>query len=177
MLPQVFSEALGGTVHPETSIASTTQMFDIQSETWATGLLEDLGLPTDLLGDLRDPGAVVGELDDEYAASLSGRPDVVLTTTHDTASAVAGIPFEEPPRTFLSTGPGSVGPGRHNAVSYFDLDQKSTVFGRPSPAVGPDGSGSGPPLSRVEGPDYRTVYPPSMMTRSPVTYSEASEAR
>lgn len=104
MLPQVLSHAMGGTVHPDKSIASTTQMFDIESGTWATDLLDELDLRTDLLPELEEPGTTVGRLDPSFAPALDSRPDILLTTTHDTACAVAATPFGAEDRTFLSTG-------------------------------------------------------------------------
>jgi rhamnulokinase len=104
MLPQVLTHAMGGAVNPDKSIASTSQMFDIESETWATELLDELGLRTDLLPDLEEPGTTVGTLDPSFAPALDSRPDILLTTTHDTACAVAATPFGDDDRTFLSTG-------------------------------------------------------------------------
>ena len=104
MLPQVLTHAMGGGVNPDKSIASTTQMFDIDSETWATDLLHRLDLRTDLLPDLEEPGATVGTLDASFAPDLDSRPDILLTATHDTACAVAATPFGADDRTFLSTG-------------------------------------------------------------------------
>lgn len=104
MLPQVLTHAMGGGVNPDKSIASTTQMFDIESETWATDLLERLDLRTDLLPDLEEPGTKVGTLDESFAPGLDSRPDILLTATHDTACAVAATPFGAGDRTFLSTG-------------------------------------------------------------------------
>jgi rhamnulokinase len=104
MLPQIFTHAMGGTVNPDKSIASTSQMFDIESETWATDLLDELGLRADLLPELKEPGTTVGTLDESFAPSLDSRPDILLTTTHDTACAVAATPFDVDERTFLCTG-------------------------------------------------------------------------
>lgn len=104
MLPQVLTHAMGGGVNPDKSIASTTQMFDVGSETWATDLLKTLDLHTDLLPDLEEPGTKVGTLDESFAPDLDSRPDILLTATHDTACAVAAMPFSAGDRTFLSTG-------------------------------------------------------------------------
>jgi rhamnulokinase len=104
MLPQVLTHAMGGSVDPDKSIASTTQMFDIESETWTMDLLEALDLRADLLPELEEPGTTVGTLDESFAPGLDSRPDILLTATHDTACAVAATPFGAGDRTFLSTG-------------------------------------------------------------------------
>jgi rhamnulokinase len=102
-LPQLVSERLGGTVEPDRSIATTTQMYDIEGDRWAVGLLEALELPTDLLPPVRDIGEVVGSID-PGVVDVSGEPDIVLPASHDTGSAVAGIPFDSEVHTFLATG-------------------------------------------------------------------------
>lgn len=104
MLPQVLTHIMGGGVNPDKSIASTTQMFDIESEAWATGLLDALDLSTDLLPDPKEPGTTVGTLNESFAPGLDSQPKILLTATHDTACAVAGTPFRADDRSFLSTG-------------------------------------------------------------------------
>ena len=57
---------------------------------WATGLLEQLGIPTRLLPPLVEPGHVLGQLGADCCAALAGTP-VVAPACHDTGSAVASI--------------------------------------------------------------------------------------
>jgi len=49
MMPQLLSTLLGGRTCGELTIASTTQMLDPRTGTWAEGMLETLDLPTDPL--------------------------------------------------------------------------------------------------------------------------------
>lgn len=103
MMPQLLSTLLGGRAAGEVTIASTTQMVDPNCQEWARDLLAELSLPTGLLPDLEPPGARLGPVDPEIAASLSRTPELVTTASHDTASAVAGLPLTDD-AAFLSTG-------------------------------------------------------------------------
>jgi len=104
MMPGTIAAHLGGRPCADPTIASTTQMFDPRSYTWATDLLDRLDLPTDVLPEVAPPGTEIGELDADIAADLDSRPDIVLPGSHDTASAVAAMPFTGDSRAFLATG-------------------------------------------------------------------------
>lgn len=103
MMPQLLSSLLGGESTGEVTIASTTQMVDPERRDWATDLLGDLGLPTDVLPPLEEPGERLGPVSEAVAADLSTTPDLVSVASHDTASAVAGLPLTED-AAFLNTG-------------------------------------------------------------------------
>ncbi len=60
MMPQLLSARIGGVPAGEVTIASTTQMVDPEERTWATDLLEELSVPTDLLPPLSEPDNVSG---------------------------------------------------------------------------------------------------------------------
>ena len=62
LLPDLLAYWLTGERGAERTNASTTQLYDATTREWALPLLEDLGLRTDLLPPLRDPGDVIGTL-------------------------------------------------------------------------------------------------------------------
>jgi len=70
---------------------------------WATDLLDELSVPTDLLPDLSEPGQRLGTVDDTVVSGLSSTPEIVTPASHDTAAAVAGLPLAED-AAFLNTG-------------------------------------------------------------------------
>ena len=70
--------------------ATTTQCYDPAVGAWALDLLEQLGIPTHIFGPVVQPGTVLGPIRDELDL---GSALVVAPGTHDTASAVAAIPF------------------------------------------------------------------------------------
>ncbi|WP_336330101.1 MULTISPECIES: rhamnulokinase [unclassified Haloarcula] len=103
MMPQLLSARIGGQPAGEVTIASTTQMVDPEARMWATDLLEELSVPTDLLPDLSEPGQRLGAVDDTVVSGLSSTPEIVTPASHDTAAAVAGLPLVED-AAFLNTG-------------------------------------------------------------------------
>ncbi len=108
MIPDLLDYWLTGALGVERTNASTTQLYDVRAGTWATDLAERLGIPSRILPPIRDPGDVVGTLRPEVAAEV-GLPDstpVVAVGSHDTASAVAGVPFaaQAVPAAYISSG-------------------------------------------------------------------------
>jgi rhamnulokinase len=104
MTPQLVSYLLGAEPRCEPTIASTTQLFDPETRTWATDLFEYLDLPTNPLPEIRPAGTPIGCLRSDLTDSLSSAPDIVLPASHDTAGAVAGLPLSAGSKAFLSAG-------------------------------------------------------------------------
>lgn len=106
-MPDLFHRMLGGRPANELTIASTSQMIDPRSCSWAAPLLSRAGLPLHLLGELVLPGTCLGELSPVLAdaAGLPGGIRIVAPACHDTASAVAAVPAAEGSNwCFLSSG-------------------------------------------------------------------------
>jgi|SRR5665647_2039853 len=94
LIPDLFGYWLTGQVGAEATNASTTQLYDVRSRTWATHLAERVGIPARLLPPLREAGDVVGNLLPGVAADLGLRSTipVVAVGSHDTASSVVAVP-------------------------------------------------------------------------------------
>lgn len=105
MMPDLFNYFLTGKMYNEYTNASTGQLLDARKRDWDFDLIEKLGLRTDLFCEMILPGTVVGELIEEVVkeTGLEG-VKVIAVGSHDTASAVAGTPFEEENAAFLSCG-------------------------------------------------------------------------
>lgn len=105
-MPDYLHYRLCGVRANERTIASTSQMLDPRTGEWARPLLGRLGIEPGLLGRLVDPGTVLGPLLPDVAArtGLSPRVKVVAPGSHDTASAVAAVPAEDPDFAYLSSG-------------------------------------------------------------------------
>jgi len=121
LTPQLLSTLLGGRPAGEVTIASTSQMLDTRTGAWADDLLGALDLPTDPLPAVEDPGGRLGSLRPGLAADLDSDPELVLPASHDTASAVAGLPLDDEGRAFLSTGTWFI-PGVELAAPKIDDD-------------------------------------------------------
>ncbi|MCG9895413.1 MAG: hypothetical protein MH204_08060 [Fimbriimonadaceae bacterium] len=95
MVPDLIHHRLCGVMVNEITDAGTTQLIDPNSRTWNLGLMERLGIPARLFGEIAEPGRVLGPVLPEIEArtGLKGC-QVVLPPSHDTASAVAACPAE-----------------------------------------------------------------------------------
>ncbi len=110
MIPDLFHWLLTGVKSNEYTNATTTQMLDPQARAWASELVSRLGLPTQILGPITEPGTRLGPLQASVVAetNLAG-VEVILPGTHDTASAVAAVPAasrpgERPDWCYISSG-------------------------------------------------------------------------
>ncbi|MFM7243791.1 MAG: rhamnulokinase family protein [Planctomycetaceae bacterium] len=98
MIPDLVHWLLTGRASNERTNASTTQCYDPRRGDWAFEMLERFGLPRRIFGPLTDPGTDLGPVRAEVAAETGlHAARVVVPGTHDTASAVAAVPAEEPP--------------------------------------------------------------------------------
>ena len=92
MIPEYLMWKLCGVKAREYTNATTTGMvngeFDME-------IVRRLGYPERLFPKLSRPKTVLGDLLPEIAVKVGGNTRVVLCATHDTGSAVEGIPMEE----------------------------------------------------------------------------------
>ena len=104
-IPDLLSYMLTGKKVCEYTIASTSGMMDQTSRQFNKGLLEKLGVRSDVLLPIVQPGAVVGTLRKEIADAC-GVPEVpvVAVAGHDTASAIAAVPAADEKFAYLSSG-------------------------------------------------------------------------
>src|SRR5439155_17708100 len=76
--------------------------YDPFASGWALDVLDRLGIPTRVFGEVVQPGTDMGPLLPELEL---GAARVVATTSHDTASAVVAVPFEPGPTgAYISSG-------------------------------------------------------------------------
>jgi rhamnulokinase len=106
LIPDLLAYWLTGERVTEDTNASTTGLLEAGSGQWSSELVDTLGLPTGLLPRVVAPGTVVGELTPEVTAQLGlDRPFTVTTVgSHDTASAVVGVPADSPHFAYISCG-------------------------------------------------------------------------
>jgi rhamnulokinase len=104
MLPDLLGFWLTGNQIAERTNASTTGLLDITSGAWNATLIDKLSLPRSLFPPLVDPGSRIGSLRDEVVAEVGAPVDVITVGSHDTASAVVGVPMTEPGAAYISSG-------------------------------------------------------------------------
>jgi sugar (pentulose or hexulose) kinase len=108
-MPDLLAFWLTGRRAVERTVASTSQLLDPRTGEWAWCVIDALGLPERMFGEIVAPGTVLAPLRDEVADFIGkkGIP-VVATAGHDTASAVAGIPMDAGQNLWLSSGTWSI---------------------------------------------------------------------
>jgi rhamnulokinase len=105
MMADLFHYWLSGVQACELTNATTSQVYDPASGDWAGDLLERLRIPATIFPEIVPPGTVLGPLLPQVADETRlGKAVVVATATHDTAAAVAAIPFFEPGSAYISSG-------------------------------------------------------------------------
>lgn len=93
LIPDLLTYWLTGEAATEVTNASTTQLLDVHTRTWAVDLIRRAGLPARLFGPLRSPGDPAGELLPEVSAEVGARLPVTTVASHDTAAAVVATPL------------------------------------------------------------------------------------
>lgn len=104
MIPDYFNFKLTGVKKQEYTNATSTNLVNAETKTWDLDLIERLGLPTRLFGELSIPGTTVGELLPEIQQEVGFNATVILPATHDTGSAFLAVPAKDENAVYLSSG-------------------------------------------------------------------------
>lgn len=106
MIPDLIGYWLAGGIHVEATNASTTGLFDPIAGSWAIDLVRELGLPAAILPELVHAGDALGSIRPQVMADTGLSRDAVLTAvgSHDTASAVVGVPAVDERFAYISCG-------------------------------------------------------------------------
>ena len=104
-IPDLLAYWLTGVMANERTLASTSQLFDPHPNDWAWPVIDALGLPRKIFGNVVEPGTVLGPIREEVADFIGkANIPVIASASHDTASAVAGIPLTGDDNLWLSSG-------------------------------------------------------------------------
>jgi rhamnulokinase len=105
-IPDLVGCWLSGAHVSEVTNASTTGLLDVIERTWDREIVESLGLPSAILATLGAPGDVIGPLGDEVRRETGSSAGTVLTLvgSHDTASAVVGVPAADERFAYIACG-------------------------------------------------------------------------
>lgn len=94
MIPEYLTYKLTGVKRREYTNATTTGLVSGETGEYDGKLISALGLSSQLFDKLSRPGTIVGRLKTEVRNAVGGDCDVMLCASHDTASAVEGIPMD-----------------------------------------------------------------------------------
>jgi len=105
MMPDLFNFWLTGRKASEFTIATTSQCYDPRAQRWATPLLERLQIPTRIFPEIISPATDLGSLARSVVDEVGLRDArVIAPACHDTAAAVAAVPFEKETRFLGESG-------------------------------------------------------------------------
>lgn len=104
MTPDYFNYRLTGERKTEYTIASTSQLLDLSSGDWDMALIRRLGLPEKIFRTPQMPGTVAGTLLPAVAEEVGFSCEVIMTASHDTASAVMAVPSLADKALYISSG-------------------------------------------------------------------------
>lgn len=94
-----------GVARNEVSLASTTQLYNPQTQSWSKKIFKALNLREDLFAPICPSGTRLGPLKKNLATE-TGMPqiEVIATCSHDTGAAVAAVPATGENWAYLSSG-------------------------------------------------------------------------
>ncbi len=106
LIPDLVAFWLTGRSVAESTNASTTALLDPHTGEWNDALIARVDLPRRLFPQLVRPGDDLGALTPAMAAELAAPAGARVTAvgSHDTASAVVGVPMTRPDAAYISCG-------------------------------------------------------------------------
>jgi rhamnulokinase len=106
MIPDLLGFWLSGVPVSEVTNASTTGLLDVHRRAWDTELASLLAIPPSLFAPLGTPGDVIGPLGAVARQETGTGAETLLTLvgSHDTASAIVGVPAGDVPFAYIACG-------------------------------------------------------------------------
>lgn len=104
MIPDYFHFLLTGVKKTEYTNATTTQLVSPITKDWDYEMIDILGYPRKLFGEISRPGTSVGHFTKTIQDEVGFDCQVILPATHDTGSAVAAVPTMEEDVLYISSG-------------------------------------------------------------------------
>ncbi|HSJ53511.1 MAG TPA: rhamnulokinase family protein [Anaerolineae bacterium] len=104
-MPDLLNFWLSGRKVSEFTIATTSQCYDPCQGDWARDMLETLGIPSRIFGEIVPPGTVLGTLRPSLVQDTGCPPlPIIAAAGHDTAAAVAAVPARDKDCIYLNSG-------------------------------------------------------------------------
>ncbi|MBQ8027057.1 MAG: rhamnulokinase [Clostridia bacterium] len=104
-MPDLFGYMLTGKKTTEYSIATTSQLVDINTKSWGNEIFDKLGIPQNIMCDIVKSGTVLGELSDCVCDECGlDKIKVISVCGHDTQSAITAVPCPDKQFAFISSG-------------------------------------------------------------------------
>ena len=106
LVPDLLGYWLTGERRAEVTNSSTTGLLDVRKRDWSTEVITRAGIDPGLFASLIEPGERIGELAPHVLAEtgIAGPVPLVAVGSHDTASAVVGVPADGERFAYISCG-------------------------------------------------------------------------
>ncbi len=107
-MPDLFHYYLTGQKASEFTLASISQLYNVNEGTWDREVCRRFDIPTTLFPGIVQPGVVLGEVQPGITQETGVSAPVILPATHDTASAAVAVPSDAGRTAFISSGTWSI---------------------------------------------------------------------
>ena len=93
-IPDIFNYFLTGKKSTEFTFATTSQLYNIRTDSWEKEIFAQLGISSDIMQKVIRHGTVIGMVEPEICKETGiNEIPVIAVGSHDTASAVAACPL------------------------------------------------------------------------------------
>jgi len=104
-MPDLLRYFLTGVKSTEYTIASTSQLLNINTGDWDMDMIRMMGIPTHIFTDISDACTRVGPVREDVKKELNiPSMEAIAVAGHDTASAVAAVPASGEDYAYISSG-------------------------------------------------------------------------
>lgn len=138
MVPDIFNYFFTGVMENEPSELSTTQLMDVRTQQINKDLCNQMGIKSCLFSSIGRHGYAIGNVLPEHLKNMKIDYDipVICVPSHDTASAVLGVPTTKEEYAFISAGTWALigadcpEPIITNGVLAANMTNETGAFGR-----------------------------------------------
>ena len=104
--PDLLNYFLTGKKYNEYTIASTSQLFNPNTNNWSDKIYDNLDFPGSIMQEIIHPAEKIGDILEKVKkeCGIEGELPVIAVGSHDTASAVAAAPLQNKNSAYLSSG-------------------------------------------------------------------------
>ena len=104
-IPDIFNYFLTGNKSTEFTFATTSQLYNIRTNSWEKEIFSQIGISADIMQKVIRHGTVIGMVGPEIRQETGiNEIPVIAVGSHDTASAVAACPLQGDNAAYISSG-------------------------------------------------------------------------
>lgn len=125
-IPDLLNYLLTGMAYTESSLATTSQLYDVDAKKWDATLFEKLGVSKDIMQEVIEPGTVIGQINETISRAIDVEGiKVISVPAHIPASGIAAVPAESDDWAYITSGTWS---WMGTEVDHPIIDQRTMLF-------------------------------------------------